>query len=157
MSTSNKLPLKVGDRVAVYGPAEKQGNPEGHTYLRGDYCTVEGVHFDDEINVLDVAGHLLTVHPFQCRRLIKRPKLRSELPESLKFCSEDFKRIVHFVGEIGAEKIAELANSVLEDRLGEVHRVFKWAGYSNTWWGDETNDGSDEALLVCVRKRDGTK
>lgn len=67
-----KRPLSIGDRVAVYGPAEKRANGETHLYLRGDRGTVEDLIDENEINVqLDKDERLVTVHPRQCVRLKK--------------------------------------------------------------------------------------
>lgn len=67
-------PLAVGDRVAVYGSiATEKGQ---RTFLRGNRCTIIDSPFQPrEYNVkTDEWGNEGTIHPKQCRRLVKKPK-----------------------------------------------------------------------------------
>lgn len=68
------MKFKEGDRVAVYGGAEKCLDRDRHYYLRGRRGTVDSIVDNDEIDVALDNGRYVTVHPKQCRRLKKKAK-----------------------------------------------------------------------------------
>lgn len=68
--------FKVGDRVAVYGNIR---NSSGY-YVRGAYASVHAITAADEIEIIpddnSYPERRFTVHPKQCRRLVKKERRR---------------------------------------------------------------------------------
>jgi len=76
-----KTPLKVGDRVRVYGSSQAGVNLNGYPATVSNNLDKDGwvlIKLDEPVytgkipNISDT----FTVHPKQCRRLVKKPKLR---------------------------------------------------------------------------------
>ncbi len=76
------MKYKVGDKVKVYGGAERDKNDPNYpaipvAYHRGTRGTVLDVTAEDEMNVRIrkyPKSYWVTVHPKQCRKLKKKAK-----------------------------------------------------------------------------------